>query len=122
MKVAIPVEIKSQTGNVCPSFGRAPFYLVFNSEDGSINYIENTAAAASGGAGIKAAQLLADASIDAVATPRCGTNAAEVLEGANVKIYRTSGDDLKENMDKISENGLEILNNFHAGFHGHGGN
>ena len=121
MIVAIPVENKEAVGKVCPSFGRAPYYMIYNSGDMTLSFMDNEAAAAAGGAGIKAAQLLVDAKVEAVATPRCGKNAAEVLEGANIKIFKTSGDDLKGNMDSLSKDSLPVLNSFHAGFHGHGG-
>lgn len=121
MIVAIPVEDKEAEGKVCPSFGRAPYYMIYNSDDQSLSFMNNDAATAAGGAGIKAAQLLVDAKVEAVATPRCGKNAAEVLSGANIKIFQTSGDDLKSNMDALTKDGLAALNSFHAGFHGHGG-
>ncbi len=121
MIVAIPVEEKEVGGKVCPSFGRAPYYMIYNSVDRSVLYMDNEAATAAGGAGIKAAQLLVDTKVDAVATPRCGKNAAEVLEDSSIKIFKTSSDELKDTMDSLTRDGLVILDSFHAGFHGHGG-
>ena len=121
MIVAIPVEEKEVGGKVCPSFGRAPYYMIYNSADQSVSYMDNEAATAAGGAGIAAAQLLVDAKVEAVATPRCGKNSAEVLSGADIKIYKTSSVELEDTMDSLSNDGLAILDSFHAGFHGHGG-
>lgn len=121
MIIAIPVEEKVQEGKVCPSFGRAPYYMLYDSNEKSVDYLTNSAAEAAGGAGIKAAQLLVDAKIEAVATPRCGKNSAEVLAGAGIKIFKTSNDDLQMTMDQLAKDELDILDSFHAGFHGHGG-
>ena len=121
MIVAIPVEENTSNKEVCPSFGRSPMYLLYDSEAGTMNFLDNQAALASGGAGIKAAQFLVDSKVDAVITPRCGQNAAEVLKGSGVKIYKTTRGSVKENLDCYMKGMLSPLNNFHAGFHGHGG-
>ena len=121
MKIAIPVEEQIAEGDVCASFGRTPFYLIYNSDNQEINYVVNSAAAASGGAGIKAAQLLVDIKVDAVITPRIGKNSAEVLQGASIKIFKSNGDSIQKNISQSDEGALELLSDFHAGFHGHGG-
>lgn len=122
MIVAIPVEEKKQEGNVCPSFGRTPYYMLYDSGEKAFQYMSNPAADASGGAGIKAAQLLVDEKVDAVITPRCGKNAAEVLVGAQIKIFKSMGEDITQNIDSFNQGNLSILDTFHAGFHGHGDN
>ena len=121
MIIAIPVEEKKQEGMVCPSFGRTPFYMIYDSENAEVQFMKNTASDASGGAGIKAAQLLVDEKVDAVITPRCGKNAAEVLVGGQIKIFESAGLDIMQNIDGFSQGNLSILDAFHAGFHGHGG-
>jgi len=121
MRVAIPIENESMEGQVCPSFGRTPFYLIYDDVSAETKYLVNEAAVASGGAGIKAAQLLVDEHIDVVITPRCGKNAAEVLQGASVKIYKSEGDMIKLNVEAFTKGELVELDGFHPGFHGHGG-
>ena len=32
MKIAIPVDEKNMESGVCPSFGRAPYFLFYNTE------------------------------------------------------------------------------------------
>ena len=121
MIVAIPVEEKTTEIGVCPSFGRAPLYMIYNSEDKSLQCLENPAASAAGGAGIKAAQFLVDSKVEAVITPRCGQNSAEVLEGAKIKIFKSVDGTAAENLNLFNKGTLAPLENFHAGFHGHGG-
>jgi predicted Fe-Mo cluster-binding NifX family protein len=91
MKIAIPVDEKSLESNVCVSFGRAPYFLVYDTETKESIFHDNGAAASTGGAGIKAAQTIVDNKVNALLTPRCGENAANVLKSADIKIYKTAG-------------------------------
>jgi predicted Fe-Mo cluster-binding NifX family protein len=121
MKIAIPVNDKTMETTVCISFGRTPYFLVFDTETEESTFVENTAANSQGGAGIKAAQIVVDSNADALLTPRCGENAANVLKVADIKIYKTMNDSLKDNLDAFAEGKLPELTEIHSGFHGHGG-
>ena len=122
MKIAIPVDEKDMGTKVCVSFGRAPNFLIYDTETQEGVFLDNSAAASSGGAGIKAAQTVVDNKVDALLTPRCGENAADVLKAADIIIYKTNGVDLKKNIDTFVDGKLPLLEEIHAGFHGHGGN
>jgi len=121
MKIAIPVDENHAGTAVCASLARAPYYLIMDTVSNEMTFIENTAADSQGGAGVKAAQLIADQKIEALLTPRCGQNAAEVLTAAKMEIYKTEYPSAKENLIAFSSGLLAALNEFHAGFHGHGG-
>jgi predicted Fe-Mo cluster-binding NifX family protein len=56
MRIAIPVDEKSIKTSVCQSFGRAPYFLIYDTDSKESKFIDNSAAASQGGAGIKAAQ------------------------------------------------------------------
>ncbi len=118
MKIAIPVDNNSMDSNVCVSFGRAPFFLVYDTETKESVFVENTAASGAGGAGIRAAQIVADQGVSALLTPRCGQNAADVFRSADIKLYRTDGDSAKDNVEAFEKGELSLLEDFHAGFHG----
>ena len=120
MKIAIPVNEDQQT--ICPSFGRTPFFALWDSQNQETLYLDNSAAASQGGAGIKAAQLLVDNGAEAILTPRLGENAAQVFQAAHVLLYKTDGDSLMDNLAAFQANGLEQLTEIHPGVHGHGGN
>jgi predicted Fe-Mo cluster-binding NifX family protein len=122
MKIGIPVEEKSIDNQVCVSFGRTPMYLIYDTETKSEIFLDNEAAQSPGGAGIKAAQFLVDQKVEAVITPRCGQNAADVLVAAEIKIYKSNPISIKENIDQFMDGKLAILENAHPGFHGKGGN
>ncbi len=122
MKIAIPVEEKSLDSNVCVSFGRTPYFLVYNSDTKESVFLDNSASASSGGAGIKAAQMIADSKVNILLAPRLGENADDVLKVAEIKIYKTMAASAKDNMDAYIEGKLTLLDEVHAGFHEHGGN
>jgi predicted Fe-Mo cluster-binding NifX family protein len=120
MKIAIPVNEKNTKSGICPSFGRAPWFMIYDTEIKKESFLDNSAASSAGGAGIKAAQLLVDQDIKGVITPRCGQNAAEVIQGADIQIIKSQGEDIEENI-RLFENGkLTPLDEIHAGYHNHG--
>ena len=82
MKIAMPVDDKSMESSVCPSFGRTPYFLIHNTDTNENNFLDNSAVASQGGAGIKAAQAVVDSNAKVLFTHRCGENAAEVIKAA----------------------------------------
>lgn len=122
MIIAIPVDQKTLESNVYMSFGRAPYFLIYDVETKESTFIDNSAAASTGGAGIKAAQTIVDNKAAALLTPRLGANAAGVLKSAEIKIYKTTAASAKDNIDAFVAGKLSLLDEIHAGFHGHGGN
>lgn len=116
MKIAIPVD-ENQTA-LCPTFGRTPYFLIHDTDSDTTTLLGNPAAQAEGGAGLKAAQFVADQNADALITMRCGENAAEVLQAADVVIYKADGDDAAANLTALIEGKLAKLTHFHAGFQG----
>ena len=122
MKLAIPMDEKNLKNEVSVSFGRAPYYAIYDVEKKAVEFIVNTAADAKGGAGIKAAQLVVDSGSEVLLTPRCGENAAEVVKDAGIKIFKTEKGSAEENIEKYVENKLDLLNDIHEGYHGKGNN
>lgn len=121
MTVFLPVEEKSLDAPVCPSFGRTPLFACIDTESGACRFLDNSATASQGGAGIKAAQLLADSGADALITFRCGENAAQVLTAASIALYKAQPGSVNDNIQTFKEKRLPLLDEIHAGFHHHGG-
>jgi predicted Fe-Mo cluster-binding NifX family protein len=114
MKIAIPVDEKSMESNVCVSFGRTPYFLIYDNDTKEIEFLDNSAVASTGGAGIKAAQMIADNKADVLLTPRLGENAADVLKAAGIEIYKTTTASAKDNIDALIAGKLSLLNEIHA--------
>jgi predicted Fe-Mo cluster-binding NifX family protein len=122
MKIAIPVDESSVGTGVCISFGRTPYFMIFDTEAKKSTFLDNSAAASEGGAGIKAAQSIVDSQVAVLLTPRCGENAAEVLKAANIKIYKTIDGSAMDNVAALLNSKLPLLGDIHPGLHHHGGN
>ncbi|HHU53704.1 MAG TPA: dinitrogenase iron-molybdenum cofactor biosynthesis protein [Clostridiaceae bacterium] len=120
MKIAIPVDEKTLTSGVCASFGRTPYFLIYDTETEESRYINNSGTADTGGAGIKAAQTVADHTADTLLVLRLGENAAKVLKSAEIKIYKSIEGSAKDNIDALIAGKLSLLDEIHAGFHGNG--
>jgi predicted Fe-Mo cluster-binding NifX family protein len=122
MKIAIPIDEKVLESNVCVSFGRTPYFLIYDVETNESIFLDNSAAASAGGAGIKAAQTIVDNKANVLLTPRLGENAVDVIKSADIEIYKTTNASAKDNIDAFVAGKLSLLDEIHAGFHGHGGN
>ncbi len=122
MKIAMPVDEQTIETTICISFGRTPYFLIYDTDTKSYSFVDNSAAASSqGGAGIKAAQVIVDQKVEALLTPRCGQNAAEVFSAANIQLYKTTSTEVQEMINAFEAGKLAPLTEIHAGLHNHGG-
>jgi predicted Fe-Mo cluster-binding NifX family protein len=120
MRITLPVNNKDIKSDICPSFGRTPYFLIYDTDDKSIIFLDNLAAQSAGGAGIKAAQMLLDQSIKIIIAPRYGENAAKVLLDGGIKVYKNVAGTAEKNIKAYEKNQLDILADIHPGFHNHG--
>jgi len=121
MKIALPVDGMTMSACINKSFGRTQYFLVYDTETQLKVFIKNEAANLQGGAGIQASQCIVDQKTKAVLVPMIGKNAADVLTGAGIELYMTSGCSIQDNIKAFTEGKLESLTKIHAGFHNHGG-
>ena len=120
MKIVMPVDGNKMESTVCVSFGRTPYFMVYNTESKEADFFENVAAQSQGGAGIMAAQIVADTKADVLLTPRCGQNAADVIVASGMKMYKTISNSIVESLAAFENGELSELKEIHAGFHNHG--
>jgi predicted Fe-Mo cluster-binding NifX family protein len=121
MIVTIPVDGKVMDAKINRSFGRAPYFLVYDTEKQTGSFLENAAAMARGGAGIQASQFVIDQNTDAVIVPMLGKNAADVLKSSGIKLYMASSQSIQDNINNFISGKLSTLTEIHEGFHKHGG-
>ena len=94
MRIAVSATGKDLDSQVDARFGRCFNFLIVEIENGEIKdfkAIENTAATLGGGAGITAAQLVANEKVDAVITVNIGPRAFAVLQQLGIDIYQGVG-------------------------------
>lgn len=87
MKIAISSKGRDLDAQVDSRFGRCRCFIVVDPVTKVFDVLDNAAAASSGGAGIQAAQMIANAKIDAVITGSLGPNATDVLSAAGLNVY-----------------------------------
>jgi predicted Fe-Mo cluster-binding NifX family protein len=87
MKLAISSEGSSHESPVDPRFGRAKWFMIFDTDSRAFEAVDNeSAAGAMQGAGIKAAESLADHGIGTVITGHCGPKAFQALRQAGIEV------------------------------------
>ena len=96
MKIAISSTELSPDAWVDFRFGRCRCFAIVDVEADTCDYIDNQAAALGGGAGLQAAQMIADAGVDAVITGNLGPNASSVLEAAGIKTFLCNSGTIRE--------------------------
>lgn len=102
---------------VCQSFGRTSAFIVVDTDTLEFEALDNETAAAQGGAGIKAAQTVADSGAQAVVAFHCGENAADVLKAADIKLYKAVSGTAGEMVEKYKKGELKELTEIHPGYH-----
>jgi len=91
MKVAVPATGESLDAEVDSRFGRCPFFLIVDTDSMNFESIRNESAGATGGAGIQAAQFIAQKGVDAVIAINIGPNAFQTLRAAGLRVFIAEG-------------------------------
>ncbi|MEA3378227.1 MAG: NifB/NifX family molybdenum-iron cluster-binding protein [Nanoarchaeota archaeon] len=94
MKIAISATEKKLDGEVSEIFGRCPYFIIAEIKDKGfaiLETIKNLSADKAGGAGLTAAQTVAEKGAEAVIAGDVGPKALEVLKQFNIKIYKMRG-------------------------------
>ena len=118
MKIAFTASGDSLDAPLDPRFGRAPGFLIYDTEKSelkSINNEQNLNAAQ--GAGIQSAMHLVNAEVDCLITGHCGPKAFQVLETANIKVYLCDAKTIADAYALFKEGKLEIADGANAESH-----
>ena len=94
MKVAISSTGKGLESQVDARFGRCPYFVIVEIENKKIKSektIKNVAVTQFGGAGITAAQVVANEKVNALITVNIGPRALGVFQQLDIEIYKGSG-------------------------------
>lgn len=86
MKIAFSATGSTLDDEIDPRFGRCQQFIIADTETEEFEVLNNSSAAAAGGAGISAAQMIVEKGVEVVLTGNCGPNAYGVLSSAGVKI------------------------------------
>jgi predicted Fe-Mo cluster-binding NifX family protein len=108
MKICIPSKGPEPADFVDERFGRAPYYLIHDTESGTTESYKNPAAEAMGGVGPKAVQFLLDHDVNVLVTARVGGNALGALKavGVTILLYEEAGRTVSDAIAASTSGGL----------------
>jgi predicted Fe-Mo cluster-binding NifX family protein len=110
MKICVSATADNLEAQLDPRFGRCLYLIVVDSETMQFAAIPNMAASATGGAGIQAAQTIADKGVKVVITGNVGPNAFRALSAAGIEIVTGASGTVKEVVEKFKKGELGKTN------------
>jgi predicted Fe-Mo cluster-binding NifX family protein len=117
MKVAIASEDGKLESEVSAYFGRAPYFIFADTTAEDHAAVANPAVDQSGGAGIRAAEFVANQGARAVVAGDIGPNAYRVFSAAGVACYTASGMSARASVEGLRLGTLEALKAASAAAH-----
>jgi len=94
MKIAVSSTGKNVGDNVAEVFGRCPYFIIAEIENGAVKKteaIKNESISQTSGAGMTAAKLMAEKRVKFVVAKNVGPMALDVLSQFNIEIFEASG-------------------------------
>jgi predicted Fe-Mo cluster-binding NifX family protein len=118
MKIAVSSENASASNPVDPRFGRAKYFMIYDTETKNwecINNAQNLHSAQ--GAGIQAAATIVNNDCSVLISGHCGPKAFAALSKANVEVYLSGNSTVEEALQLYFDNKLEKASEANAEGH-----
>jgi len=96
MKIAISSMGEDLDSQIDPRFGRCQYFILVDPETLAFEAVGNEGLMASGGAGVQAAQLIAQRGATVLITGNLGPNAESALSASGIKVHLVSGGTVRE--------------------------
>ena len=88
MKIAVPAQSGNLDAKVDMRFGRAKCFVIVDADSGEFEVASNEQnIQAAAGAGIQAAQIVANHGADVLLSANCGPNAFRTLKAADIQVF-----------------------------------
>jgi predicted Fe-Mo cluster-binding NifX family protein len=117
MKVAVSAAGESLDSQIDPRFGRCQYFLIIDLETMELEAVSNKGAIASGGAGIQAAQAVANKGVGVLITGDIGPNAFQTLSAAGIKVITGASGTVKEALERYKSGSLQQASGATAEIH-----
>ena len=122
MKVIITATGGTLDAPVDPRFGRCQYFVTVDTKTMDFSAQSNMQKNAMGGAGVQAAQYVANEDVDAVVTGSVGPNAFQTLSAADVKVFTGAEGTVKDAVEALNQGLLQETETSTVGsHHGMGG-
>ena len=107
MRIAVTSQGKELTSKVDPRFARAPYFLIFDTADESLEVVENSQNVnAAHGAGIQAAENVVSKNVEIVVAGNFGPKAFQALGAAGIKTAEWTEGTVSEAIELARNNKL----------------
>jgi predicted Fe-Mo cluster-binding NifX family protein len=118
MKIAVSAQGPDLNSLVDPRFGRAAHFIIYDTSSKTFDSLDNSRnAGASQGAGIQAAQWIAQRSVDVVVSGNMGPKAFEALREAGVQMVSWDSGTVAEAIELVRKGELQPLDAANARGH-----
>ena len=108
MKIVVTSAGETLHAEVDPRFGRAQKFILYDTDTGEWSVLDNTQNVnAMQGAGIQAAQSVAECGAEAVLTGNCGPKAFRILSEAGMSVYVGLSGTVLQAIDRFKKGELE---------------
>jgi len=101
MKVAVCSAGDTLDSSLDPRFGRCACFVIVDNETFEATAVPNPGAMSAQGAGIQAAQNVAQLGVDAVLTGHVGPNAYRALSAGGVTVYTGVGGTVEQALEEL---------------------
>jgi len=109
MKICITSQGNNLDAEIDPRFGRANYFLIADTDNMEIESIQNPYTKAGGGAGVQAAQFVANKDVEAVISGNIGPNAFQVLTEAGLSVITGVSGSVKSAIEKYKNGELKSV-------------
>ena len=109
MKICVTSTGPTMDASVDQRFGRCQYFVFVDPETMEHEAMPNTGIGASSGAGIQAAQTIADKGVDVVITGQVGPNAIETLGATNISIVTGATGTVSDAIGQYKSKGLQAV-------------
>ncbi len=117
MKICVSAFSDNLDADVNSRFGRCQYFVIVDSETMEFSAISNASSSAAHGAGIQAAQTVANMGVKVVITGNVGPNAFSVLSASGIKIVTGASGSVREAVEKYKSGQLQEIGGPTVGGH-----
>jgi predicted Fe-Mo cluster-binding NifX family protein len=100
MKIAVSSTGPKLEDAVDQRFGRCPYFIIIDPETMAFEALPNTNVSLGGGAGIQAAQTIAERGVAALLTGNCGPNAVKAFGAAGIQVINGVAGSVRQAVEK----------------------
>ena len=110
MRICISASSEHLESWIDPRFGRCAYFIIVDSDTLNFEALPNPSISAAHGAGISAAQVVANKDVKVIITGHIGPNAYQALSSTGIKIFTGITGTVKEAIEKYKSGQLKETN------------